>query len=121
MKAKIKEFKEAQRTLFIEFFNSEILPLLNEEHIISYGMGVVNVEYTGDDIDSIMDVINDKFIEFTSELGWDTGNYFMDTPNCTYRFFCILDIDTNKHEQGKPIYRCSKINIGLYTYELSGY
>lgn len=121
MKAKIKEFKEAQRTLFIDFFNSEILPLLNDEHEIYYGMDVVNVDYKGDDVDSIMDVINDKVIELTSELGWDTDNYFMNTPNCTYSFFCILDIDTNKHEAGNPFYKCSKINIRLYKYELSGY
>lgn len=121
MKNKIKEFKEAQRNLFIDFFNSEILPLLNEDHTLYYGMGVVNVDCRGDDIDSIMNVINDKVIDFTSGLGWGTGDYFMDTPNCTYRFFCILDIDTNKHEQGAPFYKCSRINLELYKYKLSGY
>lgn len=118
MKNKINEFKKVQRLLFINEFNSEILPLLNDKHVIYYGMGVVNIDYKGRDVDSVMDIINDKVIKFTGDIGWDTGNYFIDTPICVYRFFCILDIDTNKHEQGAPLHKCSEVNIALYRHEL---
>ena len=115
MKAKIKEFKEAQRTLFIDFFNSEILPLLNDEHIIYYGMGAISVEsVNGGKNEDLTQTISDTLAVLFNEIEY----------NREYRdheYLCTLDIDTNKHEQGKPLYKCSAINIRLYKYELSEY